>query len=450
MVKDKKIELLENSAVKLTITVDQKDVRTEYDNLLKKYAKDAHVKGFRKGKVPTNVLEQKFGESIRIEASQQSLEAAVKKVFDEIEEKPLPYSQPELADEPDFSMEKDLVFSITYDTFPKIELGEYEGLQIEEPQVSISKDDEKRELEQIQEQNAMVMEKEDAVIEDGHIVTMDYQELDGDGAPIDGTSREDFTFTVGSGYNLYALDDDIKGLKKGDTKTIEKDFPADSENKELAGQHKSVKVKIKTVKVKDIPELDDELAKDVNEDFETLDDLKNDIRSRLEKNLETRIRQMKIDQVMDQLIESSTIPVPASMLNAELENSWQRFVHQFRAPEDQVLQLLQMQGKTKDELLDEWREAADKNLRRSLITQKLIELEKTEISDDELDAELGEHAQQGNTSLDEIKEYFSKQGMMPYLKQDLLERKAQEALLQSAKVKKGKKMTYLDVVQAKQ
>lgn len=438
MVKEKKIEQLDNSAVKLTITVEQDAVRSEYDTLLKEYARNAQIKGFRKGKVPPAVLERKFGESIRHEASQKSLENALRSVFDEIEEKPLPYCTPTLTDEPDFSMESDMTFAVTYDVFPEITIGEYDGIQVEEPQVSISKDDEKRELEQLQEQNAVVVEKENAAIKDGHIVTLNYQELNEDGTPTENTRREDFTFTVGSGYNLYQLDSDIAGLKKGDSKKITKTFAEDYEHSELAGQTRTIEVEITAVKEKDLPAIDDELAQDVSEKYETIDDLKKDIRNRLEKNLETRLRQIKVDQVMDTLVENSTIPVPASMLDAELENSWHRFVHQFRAAEDQVLQLLQMQGKTKDELLEEWRPAAEKNLKRSLITQKLIELEKIEVSDDELEEELKEQAEGSGTSLEELKEYFTKQGMMPYLKQDLQERKAQDALLAKAKIKKGK------------
>ena len=450
VVKEKKIEHLDNSAVKLTVTVEKNSVRNEYDTLLKDYSKNAQIKGFRKGKVPPTVLERKFGESIRHEASQKSLENALRTVFEEIEEKPLPYCTPTLQDEPDFSMENDLTFAVTYDVFPSIEIGDYEGLQVEEPQVSITKEDEKRELEQMQEQNAVVIEKEDAAIKNDHIVTLNYQELDADGNVVDNTRREDFSFTVGSGYNLYQLDEDIQGMKKGDSKKITKTFPDDYEHSELAGQEKTIEVEITSVKEKDLPKIDDELAQDVSEKYETLDDLKKDINNRLSKTLDTKLRQIKVDQIMDQLIEKSTIPVPNSMVEAELENSWQRFVHQFRASEEQVLQLLQMQGKTKDELLQDWRSSAEKNLKRSLITQKIIDQEKIEVSDQELDAELAEQAEQSGTSVEEIKEYFTNQNMLPYLKQDLQERKAQDILLTKAKIKKGKKSSYLDVVQPNQ
>lgn len=450
VVKEKQIEHLDNSAVKLTVTVGQETVRTEYDNLLKEYAKDAQIKGFRKGKVPPSVLERKFGESIRYEASQKTLESSLRSVFEEIEEKPLPYCTPTLEDEPEFSLEKDLVFSVTYDIFPEITVGEYSGIPAEEPQVNISKEDEKRELEQIQEQNAVVVEKDDAKIKKEHIVTLNYEELDENDSPVDGSRREDFTFTIGTGYNLYKIDDDVIGLKKGDKKVISKSFPEDFENTDLAGTEKKISVEITNVKEKELPAIDDELAQDVSEKYETIDDLKNDIKNRLEKNLELKIRQIKIDQIMDALVDSSTVPVPGSMITAELDNSWQRFVHQFRTEEAQVLQLLQMQGKTKDELLEEWKPAAEKNLKRSLIMQKLIETEKIEVSDEELDAEIAEQAEQSGASLDEIKEYFTKQGMLPYLKQDLQERKAQDLLLSKAKIKKGKKSTYLDVVQPNQ
>ena len=134
MIANKEIEKLENSAVKLTVTIEQQALKEEYDKLLKKYTKEAHIKGFRKGKAPAAVLERKFGEGIRQEAAANCIENGLKEVFEEIEEKPLPYVTPQLEDEelnPD--LEKDLTFTVTYDTFPEIQLGDYKGLELKLP-----------------------------------------------------------------------------------------------------------------------------------------------------------------------------------------------------------------------------------------------------------------------------------------------------------------------------
>ena len=160
MVANKEIEKLEKSAVKLTVTVAKEDVRKEFDGLVDKYCKTAHVKGFRKGKVPAGILLQKYGESIRYETSMKVIEESLKELFEEIEERPIAYSTPELQDEALVNEDEDFTFSVKYDVFPDITLGEYKGLTVEEPEVKVGKKEIDEELEKIRDQNSVVMEKE--------------------------------------------------------------------------------------------------------------------------------------------------------------------------------------------------------------------------------------------------------------------------------------------------
>jgi len=450
MVSDKQVEKLENSSVRLTVTVPKDEVKREYDELVGSYAKNVQIKGFRKGKVPRNVLERKFGESFKVETAQKVIDSALQEVFQDIDEKPLPYAQPELEGELDLQPEEPLTFTVKYDVFPEVEVGETTGLTIEEPQVSIKKEDEERELKQLQEQNSVVMEKDGGTVEKDNIVTIDYAEVDEEGNEIEDTRRDDFVFTVGSGYNLYKIDDDVLGMKAGDEKVIEKEYPEDFEYEELRGKKKKLKVTVKVIKERQLPEIDDELAQDISENYETLDDLKKDIRDRLQKSADQRIREQKVNNLMEKIEESSKLEVPESMIYAELAGMWQNFVQQYGGSEEQVLQLLQIQGKSKADILAEWREGAEKQLSRRLIVQKLIDDAGIEIPDEEAEADLKKRAEESGANADEALEYYKNNNMMDYIKQDLAERKLFDDLFEKNTVKKGKKQGFLDLMQGNQ
>ncbi len=445
MVANKEIEKLENSAVKLTVTVAKDDAKSQFDQLVKEYCKSAHIKGFRKGKVPAHVLLQKYGESIRYEASMKVIEESLKELFEEIDEKPLGYAGPELQDDPTFDENADFTYSVKYDVFPEFTLGEYTGLSVEEPEVKIGKKEIDQELDRIRDQNSVVIEKEEAAAKDD-IVTIDYVELDEKGEEIEGTKREDFVFTIGTGYNLYKIDDDLIGLKKDDEKEFEKSYEADFENEELAGTTKRLKVKVKAVKEKQLPELDDELAQDVNEKFETLKDLKDDIKKRLQDELDQRLRSIKVDAILEQIVEKSPIELPESMIQAEIENSWRNFMYQSRMPEEQLLQILQAQGRTKEDLTAEWRPEAEKSLRNQLVMGKLIDAENIEVSDEDYEKEVAEQAEKSDMSVDQTKEYLKNNQMEEYFKSDIRNKKLFDRLIELSEVKKGKKQSYMDVM----
>ncbi len=446
MIVDKQVEKRENANVKLTVTLDSSYVSGEYQNLLKDYSKKAHIKGFRPGKVPPNVLESKFGESLKAETTQRVLEESLKKIFDEIDEKPLPYSQPSLEDQPELDFEKDMTFSVTYDIYPEVEAGEYTGLTIEEPVVKVTDDDIQRELEAIQEQNAITMDKESGVVAKDDIVTVNYVELDEDGNEIEETRREDFTFTVGTKMNRYKFDDDVVGMKISEPKDIEKSYPDDFEDSDLAGKTQRIRVTITAVKQQDLPEIDDELAQDVSDDYETLDELKADIRKRLEKSVENRIRRQKVEQLLGKILETSTVPVPESMVRAELEQQWRNFLQQFGGNEEQILPLIEAQGRTKEDFLEQWREQSTTRLKNQLLTQKLLENEQIEASDEEVDAYITEQAEGSSMSAEQAKEHYRSNNMLEYVRHEVQERKLFDSLFEKNKVKKGKKQSVMDVM----
>jgi trigger factor len=447
MVQDKKIEKLENSAVKLTVTIAADAVQSKYDELVKKYSKDAQIKGFRKGKVPRNILERKFGEAFRAETLQDLLESGIGEAIEELDEKPLPYARPTLVDEDlELDPSSELTFSVTYDVFPEVELGEYKGLEVAEPQVKITKKDEDRDIEDLRQQNALVIDKEDGAVAEGDLVTMTYEEVDENDEAIDGTRREDFEFTVGEGHNLYHIDTEVVGMQADEPKVIEKEFPEDFEHEELAGEKKRIRVTITRIRQRDLPDLDDEFAQDISDDFESLDDLRKDVRSKLEKNAESRVRSQKIDQLMTQIVENSSVEVPATMVDTELEQSWQNLAQQYRVTPEQLDQLLQMQGKTRDEIFEEWRPAAIERIKRSLLVQKMIENEGVEVSEEDAEEEIRKDASERSADPDQIIEYYKSQGMLTYVQQEIAERRMFDAVLQESKTKKGDKIAYVDLL----
>ncbi|MFO8043849.1 MAG: trigger factor, partial [Alkalispirochaeta sp.] len=323
---------------------------------------------------------------------------------------------------------------------------EYKGLEVTEPQVKITKKDEDRDIEELRQQNALVIDKEDGAVAKGDLVTMTYEEVDENDEAIDGTRREDFEFTVGEGHNLYHIDTEVVGMKADEPKVIEKEFPEDFEHEELAGEKKRIRVTITRIRQRDLPDLDDEFAQDISDDFETLDDLRKDVRRKLEKNAESRVRSQKIDELMTQIVEASTVEVPATMVDTELEQSWQNLAQQYRVTPEQLDQLLQMQGKTRDEIFEEWRPAAIERIKRSLLVQKMIENEGIEVSEEDAEEEIRKDASERSADPDQIIEYYKSQGMLNYVQQEIAERRMFDKVLEESKVKKGDKISYVDLL----
>lgn len=444
MVSDKQIEHIGNSAVRLTVTVDADTAQKEYDGLVKEYAKKAQIKGFRPGKVPPEILERKFGDSLKAEAGQKVLEDSLKEAVEDLEEQPLPYTRPELDGELDFQPGKPFSYSVVYDVYPEIKLGEYKGLTIEAPEIEVTEEDEDREIKAIQEQNAIVIDKEEGAVEKDDIVTIDYEELDENDQPVEGTKREDFVFTVGTGYNFYKIDDDILGMQPGEHRIIEKTYPEDADLEELRGQKKRISVTVKTVKQRSLPEIDDELAQDVSDEYETLDDLKKDIRSRLEQTAESRMREAKVGALLDKILENTEIEVPDSMLRMELEQAWWNFTSRLQMGEEDVVKLLEAQGRSKEDMLEEWRPEAEKSVKQRLVTAKMRENEEIEATDEELDEYLENQAKQNNLDTARVREYYESQNLLEQVKNEVAERKLFDRILEETTVKSSEKLKLLD------
>jgi len=294
------------------------------------------------------------------------------------------------------------------------------------------------------------MDKATGTVEDGDIVTIDYVEVDENSEEIAETSREDFVFTIGSGYNLYKLDEDLIGVKQNEEKVVEKEFPEDFENPDLAGKKVRIKVNVTQVKEKQLPDLDDELAQDVSEEYKTLDDLKKDIRKRLKETANQHIRQQNVDAIVGKIRENTKMEIPESMIRAELGSSWSNFVSRSGASEEQLLQILQEQGRTPEDLLTEWRPSVETSLESRLVLNMILEEEKIEVSDEELDKEIAKNAERSNMTPEQARENFEQNKMLEYLRRQLQDQKLYDFLLENAAKKPGSKIKFLDLVQNNQ
>ena len=446
MITGKNVELLEDSAVQITITIDNKAIQTEYDELVKKYCRTVSIKGFRKGKVPNDVLIRKFGDSLTAETAEQIIRKSLDEVLESVEQKPISTSQPEIDAEKDLVLGQDFTFKVKYDAFPEVELGRHKGLSYEDLKVSIVKEDLDRELKTLQEQNALVVDKNSGVVAQGDVASVDYIELDGEGKEIEATRRESFVFEVGTGYNLYKIDEDLIGMKKNDERVLKKTYPADFEIHELAGRELNLKIKLINVKEKQLPEIDDELAQDISNKYENLDDLKADLKKRLHKFAGQKVREHNISQILDNISEKSKVPLPKSMVEQELNRQWREFVARFRADEAVVLQQLEKEKKSKDEILDSWRESAERRLKLQLVVGKLIETEGIENNEKEIEQRLQTEADERKMSLEQIKEEYERNNYLEYLKADMRNEKLYDILLENSGSSSSKKVKFLDLV----
>ena len=443
----KNIEKLDNSSARLSVTVGADDVQASYDAMIKDYAKNIRIDGFRKGKVPANILERKFGPQLKSEAMAKLMEDAVEKALEGETLVPLAYAQPSVESEPVFELGKDFTFSIKYDVFPEVLPGDVTGAEIELPVCTITKADEDREMDEVRERNALVMDREDgAKARKGDIATVDYAEVDASDASIKGTERQDFVFEIGTGHNLYKFDDDVIGLKKGDSKIIEKTFPADFEYSELASQTKRLSISLTKLKEKKLPELDDDLAQDVSEKYKTLDDLKADLKAKLEKRLADRLKSLSEKAVVDVLLEKTTLVLPPSMIEAELEMRKRNLMQRMGLDGEEKLEhIVGMSGRSMQSLYDEWRPDAERAIKTRLILDKLVAEGKYEASAEEVETEFAKMAEESGMPVDEVKAEYERRGMLEYLKDRIKEDKVMAELLAKIKTKKGKKLAFVDL-----
>lgn len=421
---------LEKSAVKLTVTIAKKDVQESYNEVLAKYTKNAQIPGFRKGHVPANILERKYGEGIKADALSEIIDKSLNEIFEkETENRPLPYQQPVMENVPEMDVSKDLTYSVTYDVFPKVEVKNFSGITIKEPQVTISDKDLENELKAIQGRNAVIIDKKaDEAAEKGNIVTVNYEE--------NGEKRDGFIFTIGSGDDAYGIDDQVIGMKKDESKEFEKDS-------------KKVKVTVKSIKVRNLPALDDDLAQDVSEKFKTLDDLKKDISRNMEVAKNRKLSELKSQSLLEQLVEKNPFDIPASMLAAELDGRWRMLAQQFQTTPEQLEKMVTSSGQTKEAMISQWTGDSEKMLKSRIIVDSLIKAKNISVTPEEIEEQYKKIAEEGGMDIEEVKKHYSDPRSKEWLIDDTKEQKLYSELYKEVKVTKGDKTSFADLFAVK-
>ena len=425
MVKLTKTEHIANSAMKLTIEVSSGKTQEVFDEVFSKYKTSMQLPGFRKGKVPENIILRKIGNDIRKETAAKLVEDASEQILKDVE--PEPFSQPQLQNFPEFEHGEPYIFEITYDVYPEIEVPDYRDLEIEEPEVSIRKKHVDDQLELIRLYNAVIQDDPDGEVSSDSIVEMDYSELDSEGAPLSGTIHEKFVLDMRRHIHPYEIDADIIGMKTGEQAIIEK---------KLEDSNIKVQVSIKKISKRILPDLDDELAQDVSEDYRNLSDLRKATKKELQDKTDTMLKKLKIKSVLLKLYESADLPIPLSMLEKEYRD-------------------LVLQNGAIFEDMDKDSSSYFESLARTrvgimLICQKIAKQEKIEVSEDELETSIAERysvlVEKMKTTTDpEIKRYNQ------YIKNTVQAEMQQEKLftfiLDSVSIKKGPKMDYDELLQ---
>ena len=448
----KEITKLEHSAAKLTVTVAKEDVANGYKTTLGKYVKQVQIPGFRKGHVPASVLERKYGEQIKMEAAGDLIDSVLNEIFQdekELSNRPLPYAQPKMDEMPAFDTAKEFTFTVTYDVFPSVEVKDFNGISVKEPQVSVGDAEVEEELKGIQERNAAVIDKkEDEKAEKDNIVTIDIEEIGEDGKAVEGTKREGFTFTLGTAENIYKIDDDIIGMKANETKEITKKYAKTDADKKLAGTTKKYSVTVKQIKVRNLPALDDDLAQDVSDKYKTLADLKADILKNLNIAKDRKIKEIKVNSLLEQLIEKNPIEIPASMLQAELNGRWGQMAQQFQTTPEDLERMVVASGQKKEDMLAQWTGDAEKMLKSRIIVDSLLKSKNISVTPEEVEEAYQKLADSNGVSVEDVKKHYADPRAKEWFIDDVKEQKLYDDIFAQIKVAKGDKTSFADLFKA--
>lgn len=448
----KEITKLEHSAAKLTVTVAKEDVANGYKTTLGKYVKQVQIPGFRKGHVPASVLERKYGEQIKMEAAGDLIDSVLNEIFQdekELSNRPLPYAQPKMNEMPAFDTAKEFTFTVTYDVFPSVEVKDFNGISVKEPQVSVGDAEVEEELKGIQERNAAVIDKkEDEKAEKDNIVTIDIEEIGEDGKAVEGTKREGFTFTLGTAENVYKIDDDIIGMKANETKEITKKYAKTDADKNLAGTTKKYSVTVKQIKVRNLPALDDDLAQDVSDKYKTLADLKADILKNLNIAKDRKIKEIKVNSLLEQLIEKNPIEIPASMLQAELNGRWGQMAQQFQTTPEDLERMVVASGQKKEDMLAQWTGDAEKMLKSRIIVDSLLKSKNISVTPEEVEEAYQKLADSNGVSVEDVKKHYADPRAKEWFIDDVKEQKLYDDIFAQIKVAKGDKTSFADLFKA--
>ena len=425
-----KLENTKNAnEVKVEITVEAEKFDAAMKKVYFKSAKYFNIPGFRKGKAPMQIVEKYYGKEIFYEdafneVAEEALEEAVKEHNLEV------VSRPDI-EVKQIEKGKDLIFVATMQTKPEAELGKYKGIEIKKIEYNVTDEDIEHELGHMQEHNSRLVSIDDRAVESGDIATIDFEGFV-DGTAFEGGKAEGHDLEIGSNTFIPGFEDQVIGMKIDEEKDINVTFPEEYFSKELAGKEATFKVKVHEIKKKELPELDDEFAKDVSE-FDTLKELKEDIKAKKEKQNEERAKYETQEAVVKALCEDMKVEIPTGMIELEVENMLKDIEQRLSYQGLKLEQYLQMMGKTEADIKKEYEPQAIEGIKSRLALEAVIKAEKIEATDSEVEEKMKEMAKNYGKENDE--EFLKNENVKNYIKQGIASEKAIDFLVKNAKIK---------------
>ena len=421
------VEKLEKNMAKLTIEVSPEELEGALQHAYLKNRKQITIPGFRKGKVPRQIIEKMYGPSFFYEdAVNELIPSAYEKAVDECEL--------ELVSRPEVSIVqiekgKPFIFTAEVAVKPEVELGQYKGIEVEKQDTAATDEEVDKEIDKERESNSRSITVEDRPVQDGDMTVIDFEGFV-DGTPFEGGKGTDYPLTIGSGAVIPGLEEQLIGAEIGKETEVNVSFPEDYHAKDLAGKPAVFKCTVKEIKVKELPELDDDFAQDVS-DFDTLEEYKADVRKKIEERKAASAKAKKEDAVIEKIIEGAKMEIPDAMVKTQAEQGVDEFAQRLQMQGMSIEQYLQYMGGSIDAMVEQYKPQALKRIQSRLVLEAVAAAENLEVSDEELEAEYSRMAEQYKMEVEKLKELFSDADKKT-IREDLAIQKAVDLVTEAA------------------
>ena len=422
------VENLEHNMAKLTIEVSAEDVEKALQQAYLKERKRISLPGFRKGKVPRQVIEKMYGPEVFYdEAANHMISEAYGKAYDECEL--------EIASQPKVEIVqlekgKPFIFTAEVAVKPEVALGEYKGLKVDKVSAEVTDEEVDAEIEKERERNARTVDVTDRAVQDKDQITLDFEGFVG-GTAFEGGKGEDYPLTIGSGAFIPGFEDQLIGAEIGKETEVKVTFPEEYQAKELAGKEAVFKCTVKTIKVKELPELDDEFASDVSEEGETMEEYKAEVRGKLKERKEREAKEKKENQVVEQAVANAEIDLPEPMVDLQARQMADDFARRIMQQGMTLEQYFQFTGLSEEKMMEELKPQAEKRIRTRLVLEAIVAAENIEVSDERLEEELKKMAEAYQMEVDKLKEFMG-ENEKKQMKEDIAVQEAVTLITEAA------------------
>lgn len=383
----------------LTISVSAEQFDTALDQAFKKVVKDISLPGFRKGRIPRGIFEKRFG----VEALyQDAVDIILPDAYSEAVKQTdiFPVDQPEIEIE-EIEKGKGVTFVCKVTVKPEVKLGEYKGIEYEEQSVEVTDEDIENELKALQERHAELVVKEDGTVEEGDTVVIDFEGFL-DGEPFAGGKGENYPLEIGSGQFIPGFEEQLIGKKANEETEINVTFPEEYHAKELAGKDAVFKVKIHEIKEKEVPALDDEFAKDVDDEVETLEELREKKKAEIKERKEKQAKDQQRETVVKKVTENAEIDIPEAMIRTEVDNMLREFEQNLQMQGMTLENYFEFSGQSEEQLREQMKEDATNRVKTNLTLEAIFEAENLEVTKEAIDEEIAKLAEMYHLEKDQV------------------------------------------------